>query len=694
MGKVSNLLLVFLVLAPGTSYSFERAGGMTPRPSIQQMDPHAHFPSRSEIETVTELAHAGFRERGDGMLERAVLDVMPAFPEGEPWNAVAEVFEEIVRASGGGIRGQHRRQPPGLGAMNQVLGVLWLSQFESHRPAVNRMIQAMGEDFVADPHDLTEPPVYWMLGPLLRIYFLFNAESPFYPGRLTEEAEESIRALLWNFCAGRSGLAEAGPERIWQVHDSENHDIMHKTTFYLASLIFATHPEYAVRTYYDGSSPAQQKEAWAGYFRAWLAMKGTHGLWIERNSATYTQFSLSGLLNLFDFAEDAEVQQLTRMLLDVSLVDWAQEQLAGVRGGAASRTPIPGTGRGHPMWGLGWVFFGNVGEFAYDPPQQMFGVTTGYRPPAAAVALAAFPSPVSFEIRNRAQGEGSSPHIDLVALAAERFGRVAEPRHSRRSIPIYRLEPDSRIICYTYRTPEYVLGMAMVDPDREYTLIHSQAKWAGAIMPAGGDPDTRIGPAPAGVGGSHLHFHAYWGVQDRSAMVFQLPEIASRIERMRVFFSPHLEVMEQGGWVFAQEGDVFAAVKVVDGEFFWEDEGKNYLALENSRSPVILQMGTRAEFSSFASFRGAVQGAPLFFEEGVLNYEGPGSRKITFFPHRDEGGRYRLPLLDGREILLDPTHTYQSPYLNAVRGSDQVEIRTGPIHEIYDFMDASVVPVP
>lgn len=609
--------------------------------------------------------YAGFEERANMIMRRAANNPSPS-PD-TPW-----------------------------GAINQAMGILWLDEMRARWPEANRALEALGETAPIHPHDLTEPAIYWGLGALVRTYFLFHQGSEFFPGRLTPAAEDAIKGLLWDFVYGRSRLDDAHPEQVWTIFDSENHDMMHKTVYYLAAVILAQDPLYSDSIYNDGGTPAEHEAAWAEWFKVYLKTRATHGLWVEQNSSTYVKYTLSALVNLYDFSRDPSVRQRVGMTLDITLIDWAQEQIMGVRGGGAART-ISDSARMnaevHSMWGISWLLFRDVGGFAYQPSQQLFA-TSRYRPSEFAVGLALWERSESYEVMNRVLGSGNHSTMNLMTLARQRFGETPVPTaHHRYRPPVYTLVPNSRILHYTYVTPHYVLGMNMMDPNTRYTMIAAQSLWAGAIMPTQRDVSARIFAAPIDAAGDGVHFDAFWGVQHRSAMILQKTRHAQGVDGMRIYLSPSLQRTEQDGWIFATNGRAFAGIKVAWGDYRWSGQ---YAVLSDADSPFILQMGTIEEYSSLQDFIDAVLSAPLTIDGGRIVYQGPGAGELTFYFEPRSGlaardlGRYILPEVDGTPVDFAAASAYSSPFLHGEWGGPRVVVRLGTHRAVFDF-DANEV---
>ncbi|MFV1965729.1 MAG: hypothetical protein ACC628_09930, partial [Pirellulaceae bacterium] len=67
---------------------------------------------------------------------------------------------------------------------------------------------------------------HWHAPLYVRIYSFFHAASQHFPGRLSSQAEEAIREVLWEWARTNAALQDTNPERVWVIWGSENHDAM------------------------------------------------------------------------------------------------------------------------------------------------------------------------------------------------------------------------------------------------------------------------------------------------------------------------------------------------------------------------------------------------------------------------------------------------------------------------------------
>ena len=167
-------------------------------------------------------------------------------------------------------------------------------------------------------------------------------------------------------------------------------------------------------------------------------------------------------------------------------------------------------------------------------------------------------------------GERGSSYF-LMMPAASRY-QVPEPAVLLRKLgptePTYEIVNDRETyggkecnaIHTLWCTPEYVTGCGMYDPNLG-AKNGSMGRWSGVIF--------RNLAA--------ISFDAYtgekWNVQHRDVRITQLCADGPYVPgETRVVFDALVgRVSEEGGWVFVDNGDAYAAVRAVWGGHFWTD---------------------------------------------------------------------------------------------------------------------------
>ena len=222
------------------------------------------------------------------------------------------------------------------GYLSYGLAALWLN--ENTADANNKLaaVQIDHVDGLWCNSTMKPTATNLWLAYLTRPYFLFNAQSSFFPGRLTSAASTNLMAQMWAYAASHSMLGQAGNS--WSIYGSENQDAQLESFDLLAAQAFKNSPDYQGKIYQDGSTVGQQYKAWHDKWSNYFDERAKRGLFIETGAPSYLGYTLQAILNIYDFAEDPILRKKAGMFLDLVFADFAQKQLQHVGGGAKSRS--------------------------------------------------------------------------------------------------------------------------------------------------------------------------------------------------------------------------------------------------------------------------------------------------------------------------------------------------------------------
>lgn len=519
-------------------------------------------------------------------------------------------------------------------------------------PAANEAVVAAARqsaENVNDARSAREGHFHWEAPLYCRIYEFFHTGSRFFPGRLSPEAAAAIRKVCWQWARTHSCRADAELSKTWHFWGSENHDAMRNCSTWGIAKILKDDPEYARQRYEDGSTPAEQYEAWTRYLTQCLRERIGRGLTVEMGSPTYSKYTLQCWYNYYDFA-DEPLRRMADAALTVYWTDWAQEQLGAVRGGGKSRC-YQGSdsqqGLADAAAAMVWFYLG-IGREASQHPGTMCMATSAHRLPLVVMDLA-------LDVSGRGVYECRSRRAGLRQVTAEQAG---PPPDAETGINV--LSPDfGGIVKYTYCTPEFILGANLLAqlPLEAWSGISMQNRWQGAIF--AGEPDARIFPQCVGQRNGKT-YNAEWAVQHRGTLIVQrLPEkkCSKQAGPMRVWVASCLKRWEAGDWVLAEASGAWAAVRPAFGAYAWDD--KNWMRCRDLKAPVILEVARKADYPTREAFQAAVLTDRLTVSDDVLHFRGLGTAGMfTFYLESD-----RLPEVDGKPIDLRPTKTYDSPFL-------------------------------
>ncbi|MFB3826614.1 MAG: hypothetical protein ACE15B_07585 [Bryobacteraceae bacterium] len=553
---------------------------------------------------------------------------------------------------------------------------------------------------------------------LIMAYYTLGSKGNFRPPRLTTATERALLELLWERTAHKNDIALAR-QSTWWMTGSENHDLNAKVTSLVSSRIFMNEPAFASRVYPDpghgggygywfhqmygpdaGAGPegrgrlADGKQytardhynAWVPFFKQYFAERARKGFFLERASPGYMKYTISYIHLLYEFCGDASLKERTRRFLDLVWADWAQEQLAGLRGGPKTRHHYS-TGGYDSMTDLAAFHLGGPGRTTYNYAVQLLGDYAWPR--------------VIWEIALDREGMGEFAAASR-GVGEEERTRPRPPGAERTMLG----DTPSRFLKYSWVTPDFILGTQMDHPDAVHNHLSVAGRWQGLITPR---PSVRIvftaGPLddPKRQGADMELLMA--GVQHGRVLITQqarrwsqihpdwYPAQPNRYEKPVEIYTGRdwAEVEEQGGWVFLSDGNAYAAIRVLregEGRTCRWNEDRTALRLEDKFSPVILEAGRRASFATLAAFEKAVLANPLEIRRTVVpgffmvSYRGcgPDAPELVFNAANND-----VPMIGGRYIEYAPAKVFDSPFLESQYGSGVVEVRKGGQKLILDF---------
>jgi hypothetical protein len=543
----------------------------------------------------------------------------------------------------------------------------------------NEAILTIRREFPVDPDPRPgpeEPEVddfHWSINLLQRIYFLFNANSSFFPGRLTPEAEAALLAIFWDSGRRHCRIEYADPERTWWIWGSENHGAMRSSGFWGTAHILKDSPDYRDRRYEDGSTPAEMAAAWDAFYRRFARQRAGKGLLVEIAS-TYNKYTLQGWYNMADFASDPVLKQRIKMLLDLFWADWAIEQIDGVRGGGKHRIYPGGTSTSGARFsgtGMASYYFG-LGGARSQHPGHMCAATSTYRPPLCVMDMAL-----------DVEGRGTYEYV------SRRMGLNLLPKPDEADWETYVMRPDyGGILRYTYCTPDFIMGTSMVEarPHEQWAAISSQNRWDGVVF--GGARDACLFAQPLKPERGSV-YNSHWTVQRKGIMILQKLLTHRHAHGQRIWFAEALERSEEGGWVFAEAPRAYAACRVVSGGTHWEEavpeDGAvgTWLACEDEFTPIIFEVARKSDFPDLAAFKSAIGSSPLSVEDGVLRYRSSFyGDELTF--HADSA---EPPRVNGKPVDFRPSNTYDSPFIQSEWGSGIVTLQKDGRRVVLNFND-------
>lgn len=579
------------------------------------------------------------------------------------------------------------------GHLQFALSGLWLDERtdEANARLAQAYADALGDATLMTPELAGASKVKWAMRMWLRIHYLFHEASPFHPGRLTADNQHRLRELFWNYGAAKSSLARAQLKYIWHIQGSENHDMMDLSNAFLALQAVKELPGYRERALPDGHTAAEHCAAWTAYYKQYCRERAAGGLFVEVDSPTYGKWFLPELVNMYEFADDAELRRKMEMLLHLTWADWAVDQLGGMRGGGKTRSyqgRYSQSGQANSWRAMGLILTGRGDWFDFRGGQANYVLgTTSYRLPDVVIDLA---------LSDTRRGE----YVYRSLRPARMRFDVPDAPPLLPDIWYVMDHRDPHMVRYDYCTPDYILGTLWVDPrfgtayrpdEQEpqalpgaYAAISSQNRWQGIIFAT--HADARVFPQCLGTDKNHHGhtptFHQHAAVQHENVCIVQRNRNGTQAGDMRVFFAAGMKerLIVKDSTCFLQEGDAFLAVRVLPAPadasataWTWDDD--HWMRLADANAAVVFVAGRKNRHDTLERFI-----------ESVGKHNWDISQNVLAYRFQDSDGREtRLevdlakaerPRINGAFIDLKPALVYDCPFLKAGHGSGVVDIQS------------------
>ncbi len=406
----------------------------------------------------------------------------------------------------------------------------------------------------------------------------------------------------------------------------------------------------------------------------WVRHQGQYGR-DEVNSPHYLDRSFLPLLNLYDFLEDPKLRLWARMALDQMVTDFALLSIKNVRGGPwcrAHHRHIPfvaeiNDGTQDAFYVAGYVLFGHSSTPQYLFTDQImnygFLITTEYRPPAVAVAIADSNQRGSYQVKShRSPVKGSL----LTAKQEWDMYYYLTPAFSLASLQDG-VELDNHLTNGTTDPPDYVNTQV-------WELTFS-------------DPMKILGP----MRNLHINTGNVNNISEEHNPNTALMQYKNVLFYKGQFMDYNDNLHTGGGW--------YAEVGIKSGEgrngeletpksksfHFWKvktPEGDVYVGITNYPyfDAGIIEVRRASRHESFAEFQKQIRNLKASCSDRwTLHYTTLDGESISY-----DHGRATV---NGEPWPLHDYPLYDSPYVKSVRGSGLIEASKDGHRLVLDFRD-------
>ena len=538
--------------------------------------------------------------------------------------------------------------------------------------AANAYINACKESGSAPdptPEENTGAPwTFFSITDYVRTLCLFHAKSTHFPGRLKPETESAMKEALWRWTSEGSRINDYGADDQFLLLGTENHDLNRRPVHHLVTSLLREDPAYRDRKLADGHTTEEHASVHAAFFREWPRTRATSGMWVEVGSNGYQKYSWPALFNLHELSPDPVVRHRFGLLLDLALIDEAQISVKGRRGGGRSRA-------NHNVGGFEPMKAMLLGEGGGSTHSRVIEASR-YQVPAEAILLhkGIYSVDRPYLIRNRVLGKPGAGEG-------------------------HRIDPESQLVNYAWRTPHFLLGSTLQNPAIEYSGISKQNRACGLLFDNPSSPViSQVYPFYEHVGGGRPQ-HSFWSVQHENVLIVQRINRVGRghpgsynTGRLGVRFDGgDLTKTEEHGWIFASNGKAFVAVRFLDGGHAW-NEAKTLanpanFAGNDDTTRILIHAGDIASHGALEKFKADVHASRLSVTPEKVDYQfvGGGTRiEINRYDAKTPAD-FVLPRINGTPVNFRPEAVYESPFLNGRFGSDKITVTVGPINRVLNF---------
>lgn len=530
---------------------------------------------------------------------------------------------------------------------------------------------------------------YFQMTMMFRLWYWFNENSLYYPGRLTKDSEADILHYIWEYVNPTSKVEEAKLVDIgdYYLYGSGNHHVIKRTAWLLGTQILKEQPEYKDRTLMDGHTVTEHYEAWNEYWKKDIHQRSKQGLEIEYAANGYYKYTMDCFFTLREFAESSILRELAQKYLDVIFADIAIQSNNGLYGGARGRS----TRNSNADTPVETIMFAK-----WFNEQSVWRVPEGLNPLTGERMLDLYPDtvmPANIHPNMLAAAISAYAPPQLIAeLVTDEETRGSYEYYSRtigrgHKDPVrngfFIHENPTDYLRYSYVTPSYVVGSSTISRLYEYSDVCGQNRQYGIHFATSKQKKQLSRVFPESERNYSRGFHDLNGFAYKNTMIMQsLPNAkyhdAATQSDIYIVFTPDIwethEIID--GWIFGYvpDGTGYIAVKPSKGKIkktepYTYEKSHVGVHFTERQVPIIMQAGSKEEYGSFENFKKLVLDTPMQWNSRTeFEYTALDGTILKLYTDTN------LPKVNDKEIDINPQHMVYSPYLKGEYGSGVFEL--------------------
>lgn len=508
-------------------------------------------------------------------------------------------------------------------------------------------------------HDL-----YWELVILCRI-----ANAPELTAKLSEPTKQAIKAVLWDFVYSydRAGYCDWDLSKVTVIHNSDNHDMIHRSIYLMASQALKDDPLWKEKKYADGQTAADHYQAWVKNLLEYFRFRASTGVNAEFASSVYAALYIQPIFNIYDYCQDKTLSEQSGKFITLFFADAAQETIGGVRGGSRVRVYKTATSydyRRDRLLSYNHILAAEPSIMPIEVPTDCFTAAySKYRLPDV--------------VRGLISGTTVKGSYSYISNRLAQGGHILGNEYEvGAQAPVYTPQLQSGLLRYTYASPAYILGTFTVDETKNYMLINSQNQWMGLITAASRQSRLVVNLTPTS--DERTGYRELQAVQYKSSAMIRKQLAANDSGLMRLYVSDDLQMTANGAALFFENDSVYTAVicaqqKAQTGYSVEKtDMGPGRFITFNAPDVfIVLETAMKSEYKTLQAFSDDISDNKLQFENNsdIIKYESSKNDcTLTMFTYN------QMPEIDGVAVDVRPVKVYDSPYIKGYYNCPIVKI--------------------